>query len=222
MARLSSCPMRVFSAVPKAGVRQDRKSGEKSPAASRRWCILESVMTRMVILVSLLACISIPVVAQESDSNVLVWQEGVLLQSNDFRGETGTARRPYQGAESRLTISLRFSCRNSVPNLDVHAEFDRSHSWAKPNMPPSLLEHEQVHFDIAELYARGTRKAFANVMNPCANPSAVEAISEHNNELSARAQENYDEETLHGTLPEAQATWTRTIRAMLAARGGSL
>ena len=84
-------------------------------------------------------------------------------------------------------------------------------------MPASLLEHEQIHFDIAELYARGTRKAFDDVRNPCGNPSAVEDISDHNNELSARAQQNYDEETLHGTLPGAQAAWTRKIRALLGA-----
>lgn len=84
-------------------------------------------------------------------------------------------------------------------------------------MPASLLEHEQVHFDIAELYARGTRRAFSQVPDPCENPSAVEDISDHNNELSARAQQNYDEETLHGTLPDRQAAWTRRIRALLGA-----
>ncbi len=155
--------------------------------------------------------------AQESDGSILVWQEGVLLRWDDFRGEEGRARRPYQGAESRLTIALRFSCTHSIPDFKVWAEFDRNNSWARPGMPASLLEHEQVHFDIAELYARGTRRAFSQVPDPCENPSAVEDISDHNNELSARAQQNYDEETLHGTLPDRQAAWTRRIRALLGA-----
>ena len=158
-----------------------------------------------------------PLPFQVADEHHLVWQEGVSLNWDDFQGEPGAAGRPYQGAESRLTIALRFSCTNSVPDFKVWAEFDRSNSWARPNMPASLLEHEQIHFDIAELYARGTRKAFDDVRNPCGNPSAVEDISDHNNELSARAQQNYDEETLHGTLPGAKAAWTRKIRALLEA-----
>ena len=168
-------------------------------------------------LVLHLALTSSPLLAQTSDDNFLVWQDGVSLGWDDFRGQPGAASRPYQGAESRLTIALRFSCTNSIPDLEVWAGFDRTNSWARPNMPASLLEHEQVHFDIAEMYARETRREFRDVRNPCGNPSAVKELSDHNNEISALAQQTYDEETMHGTLPEAQAVWARRIRVLLRA-----
>jgi hypothetical protein len=157
------------------------------------------------------------VCAQGVDGDFLVWRDGVSLTWEDFQGQPDAASPSYQGAESQMSIALRFSCTNNVPNLGVTAEFDRSKSWARPNMPASLLEHEQVHFDIAELYVRKTRREFREVPNPCDNASRVQAISSQNGDLAAKSQEVYDAETFHGTRPEAQAAWARRIGVLLRA-----
>lgn len=166
-----------------------------------------------------LVLIGNPLHAQGAGDDYLVWQDGVSLAWDDFRGHPDPESPPYQGAESQLSLALRFSCTNDVPNLDISAEFDRNRSWARPNLPTSLLEHEQVHFDIAELYVRRTRREFRNLGNPCRDAAAVRAIANRNNELSIAVQGVYDEETIHGTRPEAQAEWARRIGILLKSSG---
>lgn len=154
---------------------------------------------------------AIPLSAQD----FLVWTEGRRLAWNDFRAPPATDRPDYHGAESRLSIAVGLTCANNVPDLTIRAEFDRNRSWARPNMSPGLLDHEQIHFDIAELYARRTREEAANVANPCQNAAAIRAIAERNHVLAEGLQDAYDEETHHGTRPDVQAEWARRIRSLL-------
>jgi hypothetical protein len=153
--------------------------------------------------------------AQDRGSDFLEWREGAKLRWDDFRGPIGPADPSYQGAASHLSIAIRLSCTNNVPDLHVSAEFDRNRSWARPNMTAGLLEHEQVHFDIAELYARRTRVEWREVGNPCANAAAVRAIADRNSRLAEGLQDVYDEETHHGTRPGAQTEWAGRLRRML-------
>ncbi len=85
-------------------------------------------------------------------------------------------------------------------------------------MRASLLEHEQIHFDIAAIHARQIRRDFRRVHNPCGNRERLQQISVHNNALLDEMQQSYDRETEHGTSLENQREWTLRIRAQLGRR----
>ncbi len=153
-----------------------------------------------------------------SGQDFLVWNEGEPLHWRDFRGPVPADKPAYHGAESRLLIAVGLICTNGVGDLKISAEFDRIQSWARADMPTGLLEHEQIHFDIAEVHARRARKEAANVLDPCQNTEAIREIAERNQRLAAEMHDIYDEETHHGTRAEAQAEWSGRIRSLLSSR----
>jgi hypothetical protein len=98
---------------------------------------------------------------------------------------------------------------------------NRTHVDARRNMVQrdmQLLEHEQLHFDLAELAARRIRKRFVDLKDACADSDQGDdlrdAIGEIDRELQAE-QNRYDHETGHGTKPAAQDQWKRRIRKQL-------
>ena len=81
-----------------------------------------------------------------------------------------------------------------------------------------LLEHEQLHFDIAEVAVRKIRARFADFKNACAEPGGTEPIQQMVVEADRELQEEqqrYDRETGHGINARAQEQWRRRIRALL-------
>jgi hypothetical protein len=81
-----------------------------------------------------------------------------------------------------------------------------------------LLEHEQLHFDIAELAVRKIRKRFDEMTNSCTDPGGTESLQHTITEIDRDLQEeqrHYDRETSHGTNAAAQDRWKRAIRRRL-------
>ena len=81
-----------------------------------------------------------------------------------------------------------------------------------------LLEHEQLHFDIAELVVRQIRARFAGFKNACAEAGGTDPIQQMVVEADRELQEEqqrYDRETGHGTNARAQDAWKRRIQALL-------
>ena len=81
-----------------------------------------------------------------------------------------------------------------------------------------LLEHEQLHFDLAEALARKIRTRFNDFRNACDEAGGTDPIQEivaqADRELHEE-QQRYDRETSHGVNTRAQEQWKRRIRAML-------
>src|SRR5690606_32551892 len=77
------------------------------------------------------------------------------LQESDFRGIPDVDSPSDAGASVKITAKPFVSGKRI--EYDVRAIFDRQRSWAR-GMSTSLLEHEQLHFVIAELYARKMRE----------------------------------------------------------------
>ena len=97
-------------------------------------------------------------------SQKLVWKEGTKLNWSLFKS-------PENKMESDSTIVSYSSCglrytafkdkANNKMKVRIDATFDPSKSWKHPSKTKNLkINHEQGHFDIAELYARKLRKEF--------------------------------------------------------------
>ena len=95
--------------------------------------------------------------------------------------------------------------------LSVKANFYKYHSWSIEKTK-ELLKHEQLHFDIAELYARKMRKEFVKMQNK--NESRFESYLNCYNQLwkeCRKLQQEYDFETNHGRLKEMNLKWINKI-----------
>ena len=143
----------------------------------------------------------------------LDWNERRKLVWSDFQAEP-----PVQSAHAALTnsgINLDLKLQNKEFNVKVHARFNPDKSWKRRDIENSeyLLAHEQLHFDLTELYARKLRKAFlTRKWKENENVNAIfNDLYQSNQTLLWKVQEIYDAETEHSINREAQARWSGAV-----------
>jgi hypothetical protein len=128
-------------------------------------------------------------------------------------------------ARSAVAVEASWSCDAEQLRVKVRAVFDPSrstlveHPASVANFSDAeLLEHEQIHFDIAELFARKIRSHFWQTTAPCrpggTTPFAA-ILDDYRTELSDE-QARYDRQTAFGTDARAQREWTSKTRRAIA------
>lgn len=147
----------------------------------------------------------------------LSWNEFYKLQWDDFQGDPD--KNSLGDAATAVSIKARPFLVKKEIDYDVVAIFNREKSWAR-DKSSSLLAHEQLHFDIAELYARKIRKKIDELKDRGVNDikvfnTAIHALLQESNEVDM----NYDVETLHGALSKKQEYWTKHVKEELAKLG---
>jgi len=116
---------------------------------------------------------------------------------------------------------IRYSLKdnNGKVYIDVEAYFDQEESWVvRGSNTGYLLNHEQLHFDITELFARKLRAELMDYQGMSASDFrsnrtwrvANEAHDRLYNEMVAM-QNLYDEETDHSLRKKEQAYWESKI-----------
>lgn len=144
----------------------------------------------------------------------LSWNEFYKLQWEDFQGEPDKNRLGDAGTAVQIKAKP-FIVKKRI-HYDVAAIFNRRKSWYR-DQSAALLAHEQLHFDIAELYARKIRQKVEQL-----NKQGVNDIKKYNaaiHELlleSNSFDEQYDAETLHGGMMRKQAAWSEKVKSELA------
>ena len=94
----------------------------------------------------------------------ILWQENKKLKIQDFKADNKDTikvnRQQFLGAISAIRIEYSSFQRNknSVPDFSIKTYFDPNESWMLLKND-YVLQHEQIHFDLTELYARKMRKS---------------------------------------------------------------
>ena len=160
------------------------------------------------------------VAAKPAPAPPIPWSATRRLAIADFLG------RPSYGdqlaSSTSSDIKAGASCRDFVFTGTVQATFDPNTSWFRNPKTASevLLRHEQLHFDITEVYARVMRQklvAFQAKVNceklqPAFNNLTKGVYAEWN-----REQNRYDQETNHGLVAARQAQWEQQTQVKLEA-----
>ena len=90
--------------------------------------------------------------------------------------------------------------------------FKKKESWTRNTDSEQLLAHEQLHFDVTELYARKLRKKLSELKDPCSKgASKVQGIYNSNFDELHEYQASYDKQTKHGINKKEQAKWVETV-----------
>lgn len=149
----------------------------------------------------------------------LEWNSGRKLTWEDFRSENNEEYRKsvayaYTGISYDVTKS---SQPNSAITINVKAVFDPRKSWKKSADPGSyVLKHEQLHFDITEVFVRRIRKMIAEKVKKSADydkvfqPEYRRIYDEYN-----AFQKKYDLETHHSMNKPMQEEYNRLVADML-------
>jgi hypothetical protein len=146
--------------------------------------------------------------AQQPQS-LLEWNEYYTLGWEDFQGRP--AEGTFGDAGTAVHIKAKPYYVGKEIRYDVYAYFNREKSW-KRDTSNALLKHEQLHFHIAELYARKIRKKIDVLSAAGTNDidtynAAIKQLLLESNE----ADERYDYETLHGAISKKQAAWEKKV-----------
>jgi hypothetical protein len=151
-----------------------------------------------------------------SDSkNVIVWNEYRPLTWDDFQGK----RAEDAAGDAGTVVQIKakpYMVKDQV-KYDVAAVFVKNKSWSDAQTK-ELLAHEQLHFDIAELYARKIRQVIAELAEAGEEDvknynRAIQKLLHESNEVDIQ----YDLETLHGAMQNKQAEWSKNVKTELKA-----
>lgn len=172
---------------------------------------------RYILLVCGLGLFSIGV-AQEEET--IPWSADRKLQWSDFKGSY--LKTEWAAATTASSISYQFSTFEKDGQLyadfKVGCEFYPKKSWYRPELCDSvILSHEQLHFDIAELYARKMRKRLAETKFTKNIREEVKAVYKNVLKELYIFQNKYDHETNFSRDLEEQQLWNKTIGEALSA-----
>ncbi|WP_157492673.1 hypothetical protein [Flavobacterium sp. TAB 87] len=150
-------------------------------------------------------------IADERDK--IIWSSNRKLIWNDFQGRRRDANsNKVAETSSNIKISYQYS-KNRISNYTVEAAFSKQNSWTKTDKK-AVLAHEQLHFDITELYARKIRKAFDILA--ARNDNSVQnynKVYDENTRAWKKMQIDYDNQVYGNT--ESQEQWIREIEQEL-------
>ena len=142
------------------------------------------------------------------------WQEGVLLEWEDFRGPPDIANSFSANTNSGIGYSWNYSTASGEPVLiyEVSANFYPNLSWVKDIQNKEyLLAHEQLHFDISELHARKLRKALDNYDLGRNIRQDLKRIYSQIESKRVSMQNLFDKETSHSENRSAELRWRKFV-----------
>ena len=154
-----------------------------------------------------------------SDPN-LVWtyEEHPVLSWDDFRGVPPDGSNRAASVNSGLSYSFKNTYENGIlKDLDIQVKsgFYPELSWKMDLKESSkdLLAHEQLHWDITNLFALKLRAAYKKY-RPVKNiKKEVAFIFNKFEKDRAAMQAQYDRDTKHGLDKEAQLKWLLLVNA---------
>jgi len=137
------------------------------------------------------------------------WNEHRKISWSDFKGPVSSVSDESAAA---TCCSIGFTLGNNEtghPEVTVYNTFYINKSWVKEDAKiESILEHEQGHFDLCELYTRKLRSQIETVDLSSQNvkQELMKIYAAVSDEYET-CQQAYERETAHGTNIAEQQKW---------------
>jgi hypothetical protein len=150
------------------------------------------------------------------EEEVINWSTDVRLKWSDFK-----APQPIYSGSAVAVSSCGFGYEGIISGkevlINVFVRFYKNESWHDEGLDyPDVLAHEQLHFDICELFGRMLYKEVVDLRSKG-------RLTEKNLEIAYNNlvqqydefQDRYDRETEHSTVVAKQREWNTKIRQEL-------
>ena len=118
-------------------------------------------LTICVLILSVIACGSfVPQdMRQEDKDDRILWLPDRKLTWKDFKGNPKKDRGTIRAETAGEITTDKSYWKEGTPRFDVRCYFLNNESWTITR-DSLTLQHEQIHFDIYELFTRKIRKSF--------------------------------------------------------------
>ncbi len=152
-----------------------------------------------------------------SEGPAIEWQSDVKLKYSDFKankkGSPG-----FAVATTASAFGYNLTDDGGKISGNVFVVFYCDKSWWNPDyILNEVLEHEQLHFDICELFGRKLYQEIISLRN--SNRLSIHNINRVYSKLEnqySKYQDRYDEETDHSTNGQQQRLWNKKVKRQLA------
>ena len=146
--------------------------------------------------------------------DTIIWSKDLLLVKDNFKAKHPVGRKV--SAQTYASIFIHSELKGASLLFYVETIFSKSKSYMKEDSP-YILKHEQLHFDIYEVYSRKLRqllleKDFKKVKN------VVEVIQKMGKKVAedcGEEQVKYDNDTEHGLNAAKQQVWQEKVKKEL-------
>ncbi|MCH5719836.1 DUF922 domain-containing protein [Niabella hibiscisoli] len=148
------------------------------------------------------------------------WDAQRRLTWADFKAKVPESPSKFQVAAitaCEIVVESNVLTLFSKPRFFATNKFSCYASWVKPGQQTdSLLQHEQCHFDIAEVYRRKLQRQLdATTVTAADAPKMMKEMTRQIGKAYQQEQAVYDEETAHGLNRVKQKEWEAKIAALL-------
>ncbi len=184
-------------------------------------CVLRNCVCSLVLVV---ACVLSAIgknsigANEANSSDHFQWQEHTHLSWDDFKGVVNA---PHDESAAATYCSIGFKTNTPAPGakpeIVVYNSFYINRSWVREDAKiQSILDHEQGHFDLCEIYTRKLKSMVAHfdLDSPGAKNVLMDIYAQVSSEYETR-QQAYELETTHGTNLAEQRRWQRIIGSEL-------
>ncbi|HSV89265.1 MAG TPA: DUF922 domain-containing protein [Bacteroidales bacterium] len=145
------------------------------------------------------------------------WDENHRLTWEYFQGAIDPNRNPNTQAVAKVMIELKTNIIDFQVQFEVNSYFAKDGSWTINTTSNHILNHEQIHFDISELFARKLRKRLNELQGLTHRNIQQKVNAVYQEILSAHDafQQRYDRETNHSNHHRKQEEWNEMVQNLL-------
>lgn len=163
----------------------------------------------------ILAFITLPIlgICQGEAEELLDWKNTKKLSWADYKGE------PVAGSDAAAAtttyLGIEYQIDDKGFTYKIQCRFSKTKSWGR-SRTVYILEHEQGHFDIAEIFARKLNKNMGEYkFNKSSFRTDLRSIYDAVALEKENFQNQYDLETDHSRKKEQQEAWNGKIKQLL-------
>lgn len=143
--------------------------------------------------------------------NRIDWREGHRLDWADFQGDPDYDNYKVAAMTSSI-IQFKHFCNGENLTSAAKAIFVKDESWVRADATTEhYLEHEQMHFDITEIFARQLRKLLAENEYKCYEVDELERQANIIFDEWRASQLRYDRETSYSLNERGQRKWSHIV-----------
>ena len=160
-------------------------------------------------------CLLFLLVGKNSNEETMTWDESQKLTWENFKADPNVNSDAVALTASGITFgySVKTTGRRIISfSATVDAHFYPNKSWyIKDKGDDHILSHEQLHFDITELYARKFREQLKRLKVNQNLKKQLNRLHMAINEALNETQQRYDAQSNHSINTEMQKQWESFI-----------
>ena len=174
----------------------------------------------MRILLFLILIFLTPYLFSQEENEIadrIYWSDWYRLEWTDFQAQPNSDKKVAALSNIALPYSY-FSDGEGSMTVNIQVCFLKNESWSKPEQHNNLLlQHEQLHFDIAELHRRIIVKRLLEAKFTKKNYKELlkEIVEEVWKKDYREMQDKYDDESNYSKVIKQQINWNKFVQQQM-------